>query len=554
MLLGFAVGAACSLRAPRFSELGFARFRVRAGAAARRLQFGGAGLAGDRRRPGSPPRCRCRRAPRRSSAAARCARPRRSIAARRGARRAAARTSARGRRPPSAIVAATIAICSGARQHLALADRRRADVQFALDLRRPPAACSRRRPATPGVVVEAEAFGRRHQARRAELDAERREHRVARHGEGELERAAAFLAVGVVQLDAVERRVGRVGEDVCGRGDVRPAARRVSVTILNVEPGRLQAVEADARRPPGSAPVAGCIATTPPSWPPSAVDGGALHGGRDRRAHRARPRCGAATREHARCPASSSPPGVPRRRRRARAPGRSCRRSRRAARLRLPAPCAARAGIGPTSPTTALGRFAERRAARPGRRRRALGEHRAVAREQRRARAAASCARLSVSPARRPGKASERDQAIASAPSPSLTILSVEAAARACRTAACARAPAPSTQPPPARARLAGDAQRSSRSRCAAPRGRRRRTRSAEIARCEAASMSRVHRRVVAARPRARRSCSASASRRRGAAVRRRRSRRSRRPRPPARSPGARGAARCVCGYQSRSW
>ena len=40
----------------------------------------------------------------------------------------------------------------------------------------------------PGVVVEAEAFGRRHQARRAELHAERREHRVAGDREGELER------------------------------------------------------------------------------------------------------------------------------------------------------------------------------------------------------------------------------------------------------------------------------------------------------------------------------------------------------------------------------
>ena len=130
----------------------------------------------------------------------------------------------RGRCPPSATVAATVAICSGARQHLTLADRRRSDVEFALDLagrRQRALGCAR----DARRVVEAEAFGRRHQARRAELHAERCEHRVAGHREGEFERAAAFLAVGVVQLDAVERGVGGVGEDRVRVGDVRAAAR-----------------------------------------------------------------------------------------------------------------------------------------------------------------------------------------------------------------------------------------------------------------------------------------------------------------------------------------
>ena len=103
-----------------------------------------------------------------------------------------------GRRPPSAIVGRHRRHLQRRRQDLALADRGRADLQFALDrVRRGQAALARPRHAR--VLVEAEVFGHRDQPRRAELDPERREDRVARDREGELQRAAAFLAVGVVQ-------------------------------------------------------------------------------------------------------------------------------------------------------------------------------------------------------------------------------------------------------------------------------------------------------------------------------------------------------------------
>ena len=117
-----------------------------------------------------------------------------------------------GRRPPSAIVAATVAISSA----LACTSPWPIAVEPTSSW---PWICAAggsvlsTAPGDPGAVVEAVAFGRRHQARRAELGAERGEHGVARDRERQFERAAAFLAVGVVQLDAVERRVGRVGED-----------------------------------------------------------------------------------------------------------------------------------------------------------------------------------------------------------------------------------------------------------------------------------------------------------------------------------------------------
>ena len=70
-----------------------------------------------------------------------------------------------GRRPPSAIVAATIAICSGAGQNLALADRRRADVEFALDLEAGGSVLSAA-PSMPGGWLKPNAFGHRDQPRR----------------------------------------------------------------------------------------------------------------------------------------------------------------------------------------------------------------------------------------------------------------------------------------------------------------------------------------------------------------------------------------------------
>ena len=79
-------------------------------------------------------------------------------------------------------------------------------------------------------------FGRGDQARGPELDAERREHRVAGHREGQFQRAAAFLAFGVAELDAIEGRVGRVGEIGMAVGDPGRSTP-VTVTILNVDPG-----------------------------------------------------------------------------------------------------------------------------------------------------------------------------------------------------------------------------------------------------------------------------------------------------------------------------
>ena len=62
-----------------------------------------------------------------------------------------------------------------------------------------------------GRRVPAVAHGRAHDPLGADLHAERREHRVARVGEAVLERPAARLAVGVLQLDAVDhgRRLDR---------------------------------------------------------------------------------------------------------------------------------------------------------------------------------------------------------------------------------------------------------------------------------------------------------------------------------------------------------
>ena len=180
----------CSFRCcfpPRFARRGRARA----------LQFGRAGLAGDRhagdRRGGAG--AVAHDADHQTPHA--CARRARSSRA--GTGRVVVAQERRARPPPAVGDRRRDGRhLQRRRQHLALADRGRADVQFALDLRggRQRAlgrACDPRR------VVEAERFGGRDQTRRAELDAERGEHRVARHGERQLERAAAFLAVGVVQ-------------------------------------------------------------------------------------------------------------------------------------------------------------------------------------------------------------------------------------------------------------------------------------------------------------------------------------------------------------------
>ena len=99
--------------------------------------------------------------------------------------RASARNVGCGRRPPSAIVAATSRHLQRRRQDLALADRRRADVEFALDLATPRGSVLSAAPGRPVSWLKPKRFRRRHQARGAQLDAERGEHRVARHREGQ---------------------------------------------------------------------------------------------------------------------------------------------------------------------------------------------------------------------------------------------------------------------------------------------------------------------------------------------------------------------------------
>ncbi len=92
--------------------------------------------------------------------------------------------------------------------------------------------------------VEAEPFGARHQPRGAELDPQRREHRVARHREGGFQRPAAFLAVGVAQLDPVEGRIGGVGEHRVGARQVRHQ-HAGDGHHLEGRPGGLEAFETD---------------------------------------------------------------------------------------------------------------------------------------------------------------------------------------------------------------------------------------------------------------------------------------------------------------------
>ena len=370
------------------------------------------------------------------------------------------------------------------------------------------AACSRPRRRSPGRWLKPKRFGRRHEPRGAELDAERREHRVARDREGELERAAAFLAVGVAQLDAVERRVGRVGEGRARRGDVRRSSTPESVIILNVEPGGCSAVEAD----PGDG---------------EDLAAGGLHARRrrragrrarrrrragrrrDRRAHRVRRARAARRRARVRRP-SSSPPGRAAQARveRALEPA-ECRRRRPAGTPSASSAAAPRGGIGPTSPTTALAASPSgelRRVPGPS-----AGSRRARSRRARAASrgAAASCARLQRLAACRPGKA---QRARPCDPRRRLRLATVRARSGSASVpnSRVRTRTGTSTRPSPRARALPADAQprrgRGAHRLAVAPR----RTRSARSRARRGASMSRVHRRVVAARPRARRSVSAS--------------------------------------------
>ena len=239
-----------------------------------------------------------------------------------------------------------------------------------------------------GVVVEAEPFGHRDEPRRAELDTERREHRVAGDGEGERERAAAFLAARVAELDPVKRRVGRVREGRLRRRDVR-GENSGERDHLERGAGRLHAVQAD----PGhgqNLPGRGLQRDDAAELGAERGDGGFLHSRRDTRAHGV-PGVRGSRREHAtglfgpRAGGEQLAAGAPAQARveRALEPARAD------DRVGGNAPRFERRPLGARDRADFADdrarRFAQRRDARPGRVGRAFGEHRAVAREQLRA-------------------------------------------------------------------------------------------------------------------------------------------------------------------------
>ena len=101
------------------------------------------------------------------------------------------------------------------------------------------------------------------------LTPERGEDGVARVGERLGEGAAAGLAVGVVEVDAVDHRVALDRELVAGF-TLPASSAAVVVTILNVEPGGWgaeNAIPASAR----TSPLRGSSAAIPPRRPASAV-------------------------------------------------------------------------------------------------------------------------------------------------------------------------------------------------------------------------------------------------------------------------------------------
>ena len=271
-------------------------------------------------------------------------------------------------------------------------------------------------PAMPGFVVEAEPFGGGHQTRRAELDPERGEHGVARHGEGQFQRAAAVLAVGVVQPHPVERGERRVREDGARSGDPR-RQHAGDGDHLERRARWLQAIEAEARHGQ-DLPGRGLHGDDPAELAAERGHRRALQRGGDGGAN-GRRRMGRGVGERTRAPPAALRRGCPAGDRRARAPGRSGRRSLAAARPVLPAPGGAQAGTGPTVADDGVRQIAERGVASRFRRRAPAATLRAGFRPARCRRgpaasraAAALVRRLSSSPGRRPGNASERDHAM----------------------------------------------------------------------------------------------------------------------------------------------
>jgi len=135
-------------------------------------------------------------------------------------------------------------------------------------------------------VVEAVPFGHRHQPWRSQLDSERREHRVARHRERERQRAAAFLATRIAQLDPVERRVRRVGKCCVRIGDpgLQDAAER---DHLERRARRLQVIDAKSSHRQDLSR-ARLHRHHPAELTAECRDGGALHRRGNRRVQRGR--------------------------------------------------------------------------------------------------------------------------------------------------------------------------------------------------------------------------------------------------------------------------
>ncbi len=188
-----------------------------------------------------------------------------------------------GRFPSSAIVAAISDICSGvvSTRPWPIADEptaRSSPISSADGI------VERAAPARPCVLVEAEALGGRDQPASAELGAQRREDAVAGVGEGGLQRAAAGLAVGVLDLDAFELGRGLVREGVAALGhvllqhagerhDLERAAGRLRRRLR--DPGQRQDLAGLRAHGGDPAVTAG-----------ERFDGRALHGGVDAGAHR----------------------------------------------------------------------------------------------------------------------------------------------------------------------------------------------------------------------------------------------------------------------------
>ena len=149
------------------------------------------------------------------------------------------------RRPRRPMVAATVASSSGVASTLPwpIADEptaRSSPISSGAGI------VERAAPTGPGILVEAEALGGLDEAAGADLGPQRREHRVAGFRERALERAAARLAVGVLELHALERGL-RLDREARARPDLAGLQRGGQRDDLERRAGRLGRRERDAR-------------------------------------------------------------------------------------------------------------------------------------------------------------------------------------------------------------------------------------------------------------------------------------------------------------------